>query len=135
MLARANWAFFENFPNDAKVVHFTLPITVVRIVADTVSLPAPSQVISLVARRQSREMSRMRAANQKYLWRCVLIGFGVGAAIGASGCQVDIGGQTLPSPYYQKDDIQYFPAGPEFKLSREAAAQKAFAEDRAAEEQ
>ena len=43
-----------------------------------------------------------------------------------SGCQVDVGGQTLPSAYYLQDDIQYFPAGPEFKLSKEAAAQKAY---------
>lgn len=43
-----------------------------------------------------------------------------------TGCQVDVGGQTLPSPYYLQDDIQYFPAGPEFKLSKEAAAQKAY---------
>lgn len=38
-----------------------------------------------------------------------------------TGCQVDIGGQTLPSPYYTSDDVQYFPAGPEFPLSEEAA--------------
>lgn len=44
----------------------------------------------------------------------------------ATGCQVDVGGQTLPSAYYLEDDIQYFPAGPEFKLSKEAAAQKAY---------
>ena len=43
-----------------------------------------------------------------------------------AGCQVDVGGQTLPSAYYLQDDIQYFPAGPEFKLSKEAAAQKAY---------
>lgn len=50
------------------------------------------------------------------------------AACGVSttGCQVDVGGQTLPSAYYLEDDIQYFPAGPEFKLSKEAAALKAF---------
>ena len=42
-----------------------------------------------------------------------------------SGCQSDIGGQTLPSPYYLYDDIQYFPAGPEFPLTAEAAAMKA----------
>jgi hypothetical protein len=41
------------------------------------------------------------------------------------GCQVNIGGQTLPSPYYQSDDVQYFPAGPEFKLANEAAALEA----------
>jgi hypothetical protein len=43
-----------------------------------------------------------------------------------TGCQVDVGGQTLPSAYYLQDDVQYFPAGPEFKLSKEAAAQKAY---------
>jgi len=45
---------------------------------------------------------------------------------GVSGCQVDVGGQTLPSPYYLQDDLHYAPAGPEFKLSREAAAMKAY---------
>lgn len=33
--------------------------------------------------------------------------------------------QTLPSPLYSPDDVQYFP-GPEFKLQREAAAMKAY---------
>lgn len=45
--------------------------------------------------------------------------------VGATGCQVSQNGQTLPSPYYLEDDVQYFPAGPEFKLSREAAALRA----------
>ncbi|MGB1927009.1 MAG: hypothetical protein ACPHL6_10780 [Rubripirellula sp.] len=45
--------------------------------------------------------------------------------IGATGCQVSLNGQTLPSPYYLQDDVQYFPAGPEFKLSQEAAALRA----------
>ena len=47
-------------------------------------------------------------------------------AVSTTGCQVDVGGQTLPSAYYLQDDIQYFPAGPEFKLSKEAAALKAY---------
>ncbi len=55
----------------------------------------------------------------------MLLGLG-----GLTGCQVDVGGQTLPSPYYQEDDVQYFPAGPEFKLSNEAAAMEAFEADR-----
>jgi hypothetical protein len=55
-------------------------------------------------------------------------------AAGLTGCQVDVGGQTLPSAYYLQDDIQYFPAGPEFKLSREAAAQKAYKKELAADE-
>lgn len=47
-------------------------------------------------------------------------------AAACTGCQMDINGQTLPSGYYLQDDVQYFPSGPEFKLSREAAAQKAY---------
>jgi hypothetical protein len=49
--------------------------------------------------------------------------------IALTGCQVDVGGQTLPSPYYLQDDIQYFPAGPEFKLAKEAAALKAYSDE------
>ena len=37
-------------------------------------------------------------------------------SLAAAGCQSSIGGQTLPSAYYLRDDIQYFPAGPEFLL-------------------
>ncbi|HWC88102.1 MAG TPA: hypothetical protein VG433_00545 [Pirellulales bacterium] len=51
----------------------------------------------------------------------------IAAALVASctGCQLDVGGQTLPSPWWYTDDVQYFPPGPEFKLSREAAAMQA----------
>ncbi len=49
----------------------------------------------------------------------------MGALSVLSGCQIDVSGQTLPSPYYLTDDVQFFaPAPSEFKLSREAAAQK-----------
>jgi hypothetical protein len=41
-----------------------------------------------------------------------------------TGCQMDVGGQTLPSPYYLSDDVQYYAPGPEFKLAREAAVLK-----------
>jgi len=54
--------------------------------------------------------------------------------LATTGCQVDVGGQTLPSAYYLQDDIQYFPAGPEFKLSKEAAAQKAYRREMAESE-
>ncbi|MBL9090019.1 MAG: hypothetical protein JNL96_02265 [Planctomycetaceae bacterium] len=50
---------------------------------------------------------------------------GLLALSGLTGCQVDVSGQTLPSPYWLSDDVQYFPAGTEFKLSREAAAMQA----------
>ncbi len=55
----------------------------------------------------------------------ILCGLGLYAAFSAIGCQIDVGGQTLPSPYYMSDDVQYFPAGPEFLLSNEAAAMRA----------
>lgn len=48
-----------------------------------------------------------------------------GVLLAGTGCQVAVNGQTLPSPYYLQDDVQYFPAGPEFKLPREAAALRA----------
>ena len=41
-----------------------------------------------------------------------------------SGCQAEYAGQTLPSPWYLTDDVQYYAPGPEFKLAREAAAMK-----------
>ncbi len=53
------------------------------------------------------------------------------AATCLTGCQVHVGGQTLPSSHYLSDDVQYFGAGPEAKLSREAAAQKAYRADQA----
>ena len=57
---------------------------------------------------------------------------GLGLAIvtfSSTGCQGVYNGQTLPSPWYIGDDIQYFPPGTEFKLSREAAAMKAYKAD------
>jgi hypothetical protein len=57
--------------------------------------------------------------------RWLLAGLGLFCALGLTGCQVDVGGQTLPSPLYMKDDVQYFPPGPEMPLAREAAALKA----------
>jgi hypothetical protein len=44
--------------------------------------------------------------------------------LATTGCQVEVAGQTLPSPYYLTDDVQYYAPGPAFKLAREAAAMK-----------
>ncbi len=66
-----------------------------------------------------------RVTVRSYSARVVAV-MGAIVGIATTGCQVDVGGQTLPSAYYLQDDIQYFPAGPEFKLSKEAAAQKAY---------
>lgn len=53
-----------------------------------------------------------------------------------SGCQTTINGQTLPSWAYLRDDVQYFPAGPEFQLTNQVraleeykASQEAFRSD------
>jgi hypothetical protein len=43
-----------------------------------------------------------------------------------TGCQTTIGGQTLPSPDYLTDDVQYFPAGPEFKLQNQVEAARKY---------
>lgn len=55
------------------------------------------------------------------------------AALSATGCQSHVGGQTLPSGHYLTDDVQYFAPGPEFKLSKEAAAMKAYKADQDAQ--
>ena len=61
--------------------------------------------------------------------RCMLAFLVLSAALGVTGCQVDIGGQMHPSPSYMQDDVQYFAPGPEFKLAKEAAAMKAASEE------
>ncbi len=43
-----------------------------------------------------------------------------------TGCQTTIGGQTLPSPDYLNDDVQYFPSGPEFKLTNQVEAMRKY---------
>lgn len=49
-------------------------------------------------------------------------GLAIVASLALTGCQGVYSGVVLPSPWYLQDDVQYFPPGPEFKLSREAAA-------------
>jgi hypothetical protein len=60
-----------------------------------------------------------------------LLCLGALAALTTTGCQVDVNGQTLPSPFYMYDDVQYFPPGPQMKVAREAAAQKAYEQEQA----
>ena len=50
--------------------------------------------------------------------RSLLLGLGV-LPLAVTGCQSTVGGQTLPSANFLEDDIQFFPAGPEFQLSRQ----------------
>jgi hypothetical protein len=61
--------------------------------------------------------------------RNICWGLGLAMVLASTGCQGVYNGQLLPSPWYVQDDIQYFAPGPEFKLSREAAAMKAYKAD------
>ena len=62
--------------------------------------------------------------------RCTALSLiGAMLALGTTGCQIDVGGQTLPSAWWQTDDVQYFPPGAEFKLAREAASLEAMRRD------
>ena len=80
------------------------------------------------------EMARTMKTSKPQSWlSAALGGMVLYAAFSATGCgviatpfQVTAGGQTLPSAYYIQDDVQYFAPGPEFKLSREAAAMKQY---------
>lgn len=53
--------------------------------------------------------------------RVLMCGCGL-LATAAVGCQSDIAGQTLPSAYYLRDDVQFFVAGPETPLINQRRA-------------
>jgi hypothetical protein len=59
--------------------------------------------------------------------------FAMAAAVmfGLTGCTGEYAGQNLPSGYYLSQQIQYFPHGPEFKLTKEAAVQKEYRDTQA----
>ncbi len=57
----------------------------------------------------------MKLFSPNHLGRLVVLSCGAFPLLGI-GCQGSVGGQTLPSAYYLRDDVQYFPAGPEFLL-------------------
>lgn len=54
----------------------------------------------------------------------------IAASLGSTGCAVYSNGMTLPNPYYMKNKVQYFPRGPEFPFSNEAANMDAVQADR-----
>lgn len=58
----------------------------------------------------------------------ILVAFlGAGCLAGTlTGCQTTVGGQTLPSAYFLRDDVQYFPAGPEYLLSNTVRAMEQY---------
>ncbi len=67
----------------------------------------------------------MTETKRSQAWKYAFLGLVLAGGLAPSvGCQVSVAGQTLPSPYYLYDDVQYFPAGPENKLANETAAMK-----------
>lgn len=59
------------------------------------------------------------------------LGFAV-AAVSIAGCQTYQVGQVLPSGYHMRDDVQYFPKGPQFPLANELNSMQAAEAERAA---
>ena len=81
--------------------------------------------MSLINRDYCLEQAKMSVKPMKFLAKLTLacVGLGLGM-VSLTGCQTSIAGQTLPSPYYLYDDVQYFPAGPENKLAIETTKLK-----------
>ena len=77
----------------------------------------------------------MNSNHSRGWMHATMCGIVLAAAVTATGCQVSVSGQTLPSPYYTQDDVQYFPPGPEFKLTEEANLMKAYNAERQMQDQ
>lgn len=56
------------------------------------------------------------------LVRWAFAGMMVVGVVGMTGCQVSVGGQTLPSGNYLNDDVEYYPPGLEHQFPLESAA-------------
>lgn len=78
-------------------------------------------------------MSQEKKARSR--WSRVAAVLALPAVLALAGCQVEMAGQTLPSPFYLTDDVQYYAPGPGFVLAREAAAQKEQSEAQQSEPQ
>jgi hypothetical protein len=63
--------------------------------------------------------------------KVLLAGLCLMATCCCTGCQTAPAGNPLPSPNYLDGQVQYFPTGPKFKLTQEAAAMKAYSEQQA----
>lgn len=76
-------------------------------------------------------MKTNSSSRKLYRWfgRAILL-----FSLALTGCQVDVGGQTLPSPWYFSDDIQYFAHGPEFLLANEANEMRKYKTEKELEE-
>lgn len=73
--------------------------------------------------RKESDMTR----NVSRGWRGVAMFGCLSLSAVSTGCfQTTVGGQTLPSAYYLDDDVQYFPTGPEQKLSNQIRAMERY---------
>src|SRR3954463_16627234 len=80
--------------------------------------PRRVEAMGLPRMRSPRGATSRRVA----LWSALA----VGGILPSVGCQVEYAGMTLPSGKYMHDDVQYFPAGPEFPWANtQAATQRA----------
>ncbi|WP_165219961.1 hypothetical protein [Aquisphaera insulae] len=69
-----------------------------------------------------RKSPRGAGSRRLALWSALAMG----GILPSVGCQVEYAGMTLPSGKYMHDDVQYFPAGPEFPWANtQAATQRA----------
>ncbi len=76
----------------------------------------------------------MTHSKKHYRWRTGLLAVAMAGSLGLTGCMGTYSGQNLPSAYYLNSQVQYFPPGPQFKLTEEAAAQKAYRESQPPEQ-
>lgn len=60
----------------------------------------------------------MATQGTKHWKKALVLTAGLLSVAGSTGCtmQARVAGQTLPSPFYLRDDVQFFPAGPEERL-------------------
>lgn len=60
----------------------------------------------------------MKTSQAKGFRTICLLATGLISIVTATGCgfTTQVAGQALPSPYYLRDDVQFFPAGPEDRL-------------------
>jgi len=78
--------------------------------ADRLRSPETFQLFTLIDASNGMNVQRTFAT------KFALVLGGLLSCSGLVGCQSNIGGQTLPSAWYLRDDVQYFPAGPETLL-------------------
>lgn len=81
-------------------------------------------------------LSSKEVAMRSNLSRHALLVVGLLISATTTGCfQTTVGGQTLPSAYYLDDDVQYFPTGPETKLSNQIRALERYKAERESDQQ